>query len=344
MKTQDVKKKTKEVTLILKTKDKVLDLLKSKSNSFVSGEEIASELFLTRAAVWKAIKNLREDGHRIEAVTNRGYSLILDYDMLSKEVIDDVLEKNNISIKTVVMDEINSTNTYAKECADNGMEDDCVYIANFQSGGRGRRGRNFFSPKGTGVYFSFLLHPRTDVKKATGLTCKIAVAACKAIEKSLGIKASIKWVNDLYYKERKVSGILSEAYTSIEDGSLSYVIVGIGINVYEPADGYPDEIKNVAGALLGSSEKTDDARNRLVAETISEFMKLYNDPGMGYTDEYRERSFLIGNYVQINPNNPDLKKEYALVTGIDDECRLLVKYDDGREAALSNGEVSVVKY
>ncbi len=328
----------------MKTKERVLALLKENSNTFISGEELASELFLTRAGVWKVIKSLREDGFIIDAVTNKGYRLVLDYDALSKKKIDERVASLGVNIETVVLDEIDSTNTYAKECADNGEERDMVYIADYQSGGRGRRGRSFYSPRGTGVYFSFLLHPRTDISKATGLTCKIAVAACKAIKTALSAEVSIKWVNDLYYNDKKISGILSEAYTSIEDGSLSYVIVGIGINVYEPAEGYPEEISKIAGAIFESSEKTDNARNLLVAETIAEFMKLYNDDGKDYIEEYRKLSFLIGGYVQINPNNPDKKKEYAYVTGIDDECHLLVRYDDGREEALSNGEVSVVKY
>lgn len=329
---------------IMKTKDKVYNLLKENANTFISGEELAGKLFVTRAGVWKAIKTLREEGCNIEAVTNKGYRLALDYDALSKTKIDEYLAAHDTPIETVLLDEIDSTNTYAKECADNGESRDIVYIADYQTGGRGRRGRSFYSPKGTGVYFSFLLHPNTDIAKATGLTCKIAVAACEALKEELGVEVSIKWVNDLFFNDKKVSGILSEAYTSIEDGSLSYVIVGIGVNVYEPSNGYPEEIEKIAGALFKSGEGLEDTRNRIVAATIVKFMDLYKNPQKEYIEAYRNYSFLIGNYVQINPNNPEQKKEYALVTGIDEECRLLVKYDDGRTAALSNGEVSVVKY
>lgn len=326
------------------TKDKVKELLESKANEFVSGQDIAEQLFITRAGIWKAIKGLQAEGCNIEAVTNKGYRLIKDEDSLTKNGVDRFLAEYGASIETLVYDEVESTNNLVKEMADAGETKDFVAIAGYQTAGRGRRGRSFFSPKGTGVYFSFLLHPFTDIAKATGLTCMAAVAVCEGVKKALNKDTGIKWVNDIFFEEKKVCGILSEAFTSIEDGSLSYVVVGIGINVYEPAEGFPKEIKKIAGALLKNGEKAKDVRNRLAAAVISEFMKLYNDSEINYIDAYRERSFLIGNYVMINSNNPDDKKEYALVTGIDDECHLLVKYDDGRTAALSNGEVSVVKY
>lgn len=326
------------------TKEKVVKLLESRANEFISGQDIAEQLFITRAGIWKTIKSLQAEGYNIEAVTNKGYRLIKDEDSLTKGGVDRFLDEYGTEIKTLVFDEVDSTNTLVKELADNGENGDLVAIAGFQTAGRGRRGRSFFSPKGTGVYFSFLLHPFTDIAKATGLTCMAAVAVCEGVKKALNKETGIKWVNDIFYDEKKVCGILSEAFTSIEDGSLSYVVVGIGINVYEPAGGFPKEIKKIAGALLREGEKGKDVRNKLAAAVISEFMKLYNNPELPYISMYRDRSFLIGNYVMINSNNPDDKKEYALVTGIDDDCHLLVKYDDGRTAALSNGEVSVVKY
>lgn len=326
------------------TKEKILDLLKNNANDYISGQELADRLFVTRAGIWKAIKALQKEGYNIEAVTNKGYRLISDTDELTKTGVDNWLKEYGVDFKTLVFDEVDSTNNVVKDMADRGEAGEYVAIAGYQTNGRGRRGRAFFSPKGTGVYFSFLLHPDMAISQATGLTCMAAVAVCKGIKKAFGIDVSIKWVNDIFYEERKICGILTEGFTSIEDGSLSYVVVGIGINVYEPQGGFPKEIKKIAGSVFKYGEKAQDNRNRLAAAVISEFLSFYSNPSLSYIDEYRERSFLIGSYVQINSNNPDLPKEYARVTGIDEECRLLVEYDDGTKKALSNGEVSVVKY
>lgn len=325
------------------TKENVLKLLSEHNSNFVSGQEIADTLYITRAGIWKAVNALRKDGYNIEAVTNKGYRLRLEKDILSLEGVQRNLDKDGIEIKVNVYDEVASTNDLAKEYAVS-HSDDIVMIANYQTKGRGRRGRSFFSPKGCGLYISFLLHPKTDIEKATQATCMAAVAVCKAIEKLTGKDVKIKWVNDIFLDGKKICGILTEGATSLEDGSLSYMVIGIGINLYIPKDGFPDEIKNIAGVLFTEGELEEDMKNRLSAGIIRELTNLLGSGDIDdYLEDYRSRSMLIGNYVKIL-NGGTVSGGYGKVEGIDDECHLIVRRDNGEVEALSSGEVSVVRY
>ena len=334
------------------TKSLVLGLLKNSGSIFMSGQEIAQKLFVTRAAVWKAIKALEKDGYEIEAVTNKGYRIVESGDKPDENIIAKaILEDSEVSkylkdVELFLYDEADSTNELAKKYGDANPGKEAIFIADYQSKGKGRRGRSFYSPKGTGMYMSFLTRPDVKLEEAMNFTCMIAESTCRAIEKVTGINPGIKWVNDIYYNEKKISGILTEASTSLEDGSLSYVVIGIGINLYEPYEGFPDDIKDKAGALI-ASRKDPNLKNKLYSAMITEFYKDYKLPDKyPYLKGYRDRSFLIGSYVKITPNlqNEKLQARYAYVTGINDKCELLVKYDDGRDEALFSGEVSVVKY
>lgn len=347
----------------MKTKDLVLNLLKENGNQYISGQEIADKLFLTRAGVWKAVKALKADGYSIEAVNNRGYCLVTDTEVLSSELIgkfiypDRVTKDSDISaysdnkitkpdgMRIIALDSVDSTNNEARKYAMDGFDGDMLIVSDHQTSGRGRRGRAFHSPKGTGLYMSFLIHPQVEISKATLITCMAAVSVCRAIKEVAGLDVSIKWVNDIFYNDHKVCGILTEGFTSMEDGSLSYVIVGIGINIYPPRDGFPPEISKIAGALFKSEAEASDIKNRLCAAVAKHFIGILESDSNEYINEYKDRSNLTGHYVKImQGDGKTTEKGYALVKGIDDECHLIVQYDDGSEELLSTGEVSVVKY
>ncbi len=338
------------------TKEKILDALKKNGSAFVSGQQIADQLYLSRAAVWKSIKALQGEGYEIDAVTNKGYrlrekTLLPDAEAIRRLLLPDgpaeEWEKELEKLQVQVFERVASTNDTALGYAQEGDEIPRVIIAGMQTNGKGRRGRSFFSPEGTGMYMSFLLYPHWPFSKAIRLTCMMAVAVSRAIREVTGQETQIKWVNDLYYREKKIVGILTEGRTSMEDGSLSCVVVGAGINLYEPFDGFPKDLRAPAGALL---EESPDAKlvNRLYAEVIRQFFRLYRDPDeQAFIAEYRQRSMLIGHYVKIMSYSGEEKMPgngYAFVTGIDDECRLQIRYDDGHTEALSSGEVSVVRY
>lgn len=332
------------------TKEQVLKLLKNNGTEYISGQDLADKLFVSRAAVWKAITSLRKDGANIEAVTNRGYRYIKEKPMPDAKIIRELLteKKSNIKYPDIEIFEcVESTNDTAKLFYRNEPDKERIIISGKQTKGRGRRGREFFSPDKTGIYLSMLLIPNVSFTKAVKFTCMAAVAICRAIEEVTGISPDIKWVNDIYYKDKKIAGILTEGETSMEDGSVEYVIIGIGINLYRPYDGFPEEIKNTAGALLNSSPDAD-VINKLYAAAVFHFYDIYmNDNNEAYIPEYKRRSMLIGRYIKIIRNNENDKKSrnnYALAEAIDDSCRLIIKYDDGRRDILSSGEVSVVKY
>ena len=212
------------------TKESVFELIKSEDGKAISGENIAKSLSISRAAVWKAINALRKDGYSISAVTNKGYWMNGDY--ISKSDIEAHLnDKNSFSI--TVLKEVDSTNTYLKNAAEKGEKDGSVIIAETQTAGRGRIGRNFYSDKG-GLYMSILIRPDMPTERSLFITTGTAVAVSKAIEKTSGKSVGIKWVNDIFIGGKKVCGILTEGTSNFETGQLQYAVVGIGINVTEP--------------------------------------------------------------------------------------------------------------
>lgn len=330
-------------------KEQVLLLLENQKGKFLSGQEIADRLFVTRASIWKAVKSLQKQGYAIEAVTNRGYALKRSPDLLSAAYIEQELRAKGINLKVKVERKVDSTNNVLKQYIAEGEKEDMVLLAEEQSAGRGRRGRSFYSPQGTGLYMSLLLHPDVTAEEGTMLTTLTAAAAAKAVEKVSGTEALIKWVNDVWIRGKKISGILTEGSTSIEEGKLEYVIVGIGINIYEPAEGFPEEIQGIAGAVFTSHIQKENLRNRLASEFIKNFMEYYQMlPDKNYLEEYRKRCFVIGKKVQIiTPFGEPYRKEgepdrtNAVVLGVDDACHLHVQYEDGVTEFLSNGEISI---
>ncbi|NBH27282.1 biotin--[acetyl-CoA-carboxylase] ligase [Lachnospiraceae bacterium] len=332
-------------------KDQVLLLLENQREVFFSGQDIAQQLSVTRASVWKAVKALQKEGYAIEAVNNKGYILKMAPDVLSGVYIEEHLKKAGIMLEVQVEKMVDSTNNVLKQYAAEGKRQDMVLLAEKQSAGRGRRGRSFYSPEGTGLYMSLLLHPKAGPEEGAMLTTLTAAAAAKAVEKISEEPVQIKWVNDVWMRGRKISGILTEGSSSLEDGKLEYVVVGIGINLYEPSGGFPEDIKDVAGAVFTSDIRKENLRNRLAVEFLVSFMDYYQAfPARNYLEEYRKRSFVIGKRVHIMPPSHGERRaaqasgenrEYGLVLGIDDACHLKVRYDDGTIEFLSSGEISI---
>ena len=240
------------------TKDRILDLLLSCRGSYLSGEELAMSLGVSRAAVWKGVKALREGGFPIVGQPNRGYCLETGADILSVQGILGLLEPGG-PWKLELRDRVPSTNALLREQAFSGAPEGTVLLAASQSQGRGRMGRPFFSPADTGVYLSLLLRPKTG-EAAGRVTTMAALAACQAVSALSGQDAGIKWVNDVFLNGKKVSGILTEATFSLEDGTPDYVVLGAGFNLYAPQGGFPEELADVAGAFCPgpwTTAKTD---------------------------------------------------------------------------------------
>ena len=323
------------------TKEKILELFEQNKGTYFSGAQIAETLHVSRTAVWKAVESLREEGYALEAAPGRGYALSPDTDIVSAQGVGKYLG-HDFDLDFEVLEEVTSTNTLLKEKAAAGAREGTVIIANSQTGGKGRLGRSFFSPLNTGLYISVLLRP-ADIppQRALKITTMAAVAACRAIDAVLPdqIRPQIKWVNDIFLRGKKVVGILTEASVSMENGNLEYAVLGIGFNVYEPEGGFPEELRNIAGAVL--PKRVPDAKNRIAAEFLRCFFEVYRAPDhLGYEAEYKARSLVLGKTVDVIPTGGGATRR-AKVLDITEDCNLLVEYDDGSQAVLSSGEVSV---
>lgn len=242
--------------------------------------------------------------------------------------------KNRIKIET--LEKTTSTNTLVREKAKEN-EEGLVIAAGEQTAGRGRLGRSFFSPGDSGVYMSLLLKPAIKPEDAVQITTAAAVSVCKALEK-LGIyNSEIKWVNDIYICNRKVCGILTESSFNANSGLLDFAVLGIGINIYESEAGFPDDIKNIAGAVF--SERKENLRNRFIAEFINEFFDFYDDlSSKKHLNEYRKKSLVLGK--KINILQGETTREGKAID-IDENCNLVVELPDGKTEKLYSGEISV---
>ena len=319
------------------TKDRLLAMLEGKRDVFFSGEDIAKALQVSRAAVWKAVEALRAEGYPIDAVTNKGYRLSSRSDVLSAAGVERYLKATGLRIQ--VVDRVDSTNAAMKRMAAEGAPQGSVLIANEQSAGRGRMGRSFYSPPGTGIYMSLLLRPHTDAQRATLVTASAAVAVAEAIEQLAGEPVQIKWVNDVLFHGRKVCGILTEAAMDFESGLIDYVVPGIGVNTAVPAEGFPEELQGIAGAAFGI-EQVPELRCRLAAEILNRFMGYYACLGSRACYEaYKSRSVVIGKDVQLL--SPGKEALSARVLDIDEDFALVVRTKDGQVQRVNAGEISL---
>lgn len=226
---------------------------------------------------------------------------------------------------------VSSTNILLKDMAAAGAGEGTLVIAESQTNGRGRLGRSFHSPDGTGLYMSLLLRP--DMETAGRITTMAAVAVCRGIESVMGYEPKIKWVNDILLDGKKVCGILAEASSGSE--GIDFVVLGIGVNVYYPDSGFPQDIADIAGALTRSVQT--DLRSKLAAKILDEFWAVYSKKE-NVASEYNRRCMVPGNRINVIKGG-ESTPAYAL--SLDDECRLVVRYDDGRTETLGSGEISV---
>lgn len=315
-------------------KQQVLKALVKNMGKSVSGEQLSKELFCSRNAVWKAIKSLENDGYEIEATTNKGYCLKNENVTFSSVLVEKYLKTD---CKVIVLDDIDSTNNYLKKLAEDGEKENTVVIAKHQSGGKGRMGRSFFSPK-SGLYMSILLRPNFSAEKSLFITTATAVAVSDAIDSLSDKSSSIKWVNDVFIDSKKVCGILTEASIDFETSGLSYAVVGLGVNLYHPADGFPEDIKNIAGTVF-DSEISGDEKAKFAAEIINGFFNIYNNfENSDFMKRYKSKSFILGKKINVIKGD---KKIPATAIDIDDEARLLVEYETGERESLFSGEVSI---
>lgn len=316
-------------------KEQVLTLLCENAGSPVSGSEMAAQLGVTRNAVWKAIRQLAADGCRIKAAPNRGYTLEEAGDLLLSPLIRKTLHTDRLGRELVIADTLDSTNEQAKRLAANGAPDGTVVIARQQTGGKGRRGRSFFSPPGSGLYMSLLLRPDFPVEETGLLTSLTAVAVAEAIESLAPVSVGIKWVNDLFIGSKKLCGILTEAAMDMESGTLEYIVIGIGVNVGKTH--FPPELADIATSI-GNESPRPICRAALAAEILNRLEDRMASAGTGrFLEESRRRSIVLGKTVTVTQGSASYP---ARAIDIDDEGRLILETAEGIRH-LGSGEISV---
>ncbi len=312
----------------MSVKSEVLRLLEQNRNEYLSGEAMAEALNVSRSAIWKAIRSLSEDGHSIEGIPHKGY--LLQSDLLSAEAIQLHL-KRELPIHVFRM--VDSTNKTAQSMAMDGAPHGTIVVAECQSAGRGRLGRDFFSPAGSGIYMSVVIKPDFDISKSVLITAAASVAVSQAIEEVTGNVPKIKWVNDIYINDKKVCGILTQAVTDFESGQISNVIVGIGINC--TTESFPEELAEIAGTVPG-----EYSRNALIASVSDHLLSICEHmEDRSFIPYYREHSMVVGKEINVIPANQ--APVPAFCTGIDDNGGLLIRYEDDCASVLTTGEISI---
>ena len=315
----------------MNTKQKVLKELESHKDTPLSGAALAESIGVSRTAIWKAINGLKEDGHKITATTNKGYTLAATSDILSTE---SVLPHLRHRVPVVVRTTVDSTNKVAAAMALEEAIHGTTVIASEQTAGRGRRGRSFYSPKDTGLYMSIIIEPTFDVSKTVLVTAAIAVAVSKAIDEITGLSSSIKWVNDVYIEDKKVCGILTEAISDFETGQIHRIVVGVGINCR--TEDFPPDAGANPGSLGGNVP-----RGKLAAKIINNFLDIVDSiENRQFITEYRNRSMLLGKEINIFPSM-DAPPEAATALDINQDGELIVEMIHGEKRTLSTGEVSI---
>jgi len=256
-------------------------------------------------------------------------------DILSVDGIKKYLSNDDYKIE--VYESLDSTNAVLKGRAQKGEEQWTVVIADAQTSGRGRFVRKFHSPSGSGIYMSILLKPTLTAEKSVLITAAAATATALTIEELSQKDTGIKWVNDVFMDNKKVCGILTEGGINTKTGGFDWVVVGIGINVYTPQNGFEAEISDIAGAVF--NKITPDTRNRLTARVIEQFRIFYEQlESKTFFNDYKNRMLSIGKEIKVIKGG---EIRQARCTGLDSDCRLQVAYPDLTEEYLTSGEISI---
>lgn len=312
-------------TSLMKTYETIFEALYDKKD-FITGEQLAQSLQVSRTAIWKAIKTLEDQGIQIETAKGKGYRWIAGDLMIPDRITE------NIGIPVSYMPKSVSTQLDAKQGMDAGNPAPMLYLAPHQTAARGRMGRQFFAQENGGIYMSLHINPHVTFDKLPTYTLMVAAATVKAIARLTGKETDIKWVNDIYLEGKKIVGILTEAVSSIETGTITDVIIGVGINFNLTT--IPDELKDKVGSLF-TNENPTIAKNQLISEIWKLFLTI---PEHELFKVYRDKSLVLDRHVTFTQGGVD----YAGVAeDITPSGGLLVTLEDGTVMELSSGEVSL---
>lgn len=320
-------------------KDDILRLLMKAPAGYLSGADLARAMGVSRTAVWKHIRALVREGHRIDAVPSKGYRLTATPDALFVSDVVKGLATRTIGREIISHPELASTNTLAAELAQMGAVDGLVVLAETQSGGKGRLGRTWLSPPGN-LYLSVVLRPAVPTHKAPLVTLMGAVAVATAIRKHLGLPAGIKWPNDILISGKKTSGLLTEM--SAEPDRIRHIVLGIGVNVNMDPEDLPPEVRNMSTTLAAEAGRTVD-RTPLLRDLLVELDHWYARLLQQEAEVLRAWEGLnvtLGKRVAVSGAGMTLE---GVARGIDEEGRLMLLMDDGTSRQVAAGDVTILK-
>ena len=317
-------------------KEKILALLKD-ADGFLSGERISGQLGVSRAAVCKSVKKLREEGYAIESATNKGYRLLASPDLLTQGELLPLLATRYMGRRVYSYEVTDSTNRRAREEAERGAPHGSVFFAEEQTNGRGRLGRTWSAPRGAGVWMSVLLRPKLTPADIAQVTLLAGLATCIAIREVTGLPVAIKWPNDIVYEGKKLVGILTEM--AAEEDRISALVVGIGVNVNNAS--FPKELKEKATSLLlagGRRVSRKELAARILLRLEEEYERfLQYAADRAFLDRYAQHCATIGSVVRVATGSEEF---VGTAVGINETGALLVETGQGVRPVLS-GEVSV---
>ncbi|HFI0353561.1 TPA: bifunctional biotin--[acetyl-CoA-carboxylase] ligase/biotin operon repressor BirA [Streptococcus suis] len=311
----------------MKTYQKIYLLLKEKDD-YVSGEDLAQELGISRTSIWKAIRQLEAHGLTIEAARNRGYKLA-EGDLLLPDLISQELQ-----LPVHINTDSDSTQLDAKQGIEAGHASPALYLAPYQNRAKGRFGRPFYASKSGGIYMSLRLSPNVPFLEFKPYTILAAAAVVKAIQSLCDLDIQIKWVNDIYLGQKKVAGILTEAISSMENQRVTDVIIGVGINVH--IDDFPKELRQSAGNLF--DDQPPFTRNQLITAIWKAFLETDDKELIAL---YKEKSLVVGQQVSFVENQVEFKGTAIAVT---DTGNLVIQLDNGKAKIISSGEISLTSW
>ncbi|MFH1073722.1 MAG: biotin--[acetyl-CoA-carboxylase] ligase [Candidatus Firestonebacteria bacterium] len=318
--------------------EQILIMLKASGTEYISGEELSKKFGVTRAAIWKHMHALMEQGYRIESHTHLGYKLISVPDKVLAAEIRDGLTTEYIGRELYCFNEAGSTNELAMKLAEGRASEGAVVIAEKQTAGKGRLGRQWISPAGSGLWFSIILKPKINPQHSSKLTFISGLAVLDAIKSVAGLKAGLKWPNDVLVNGKKVCGILTEIKAGPD--IIHFQVIGIGVNVNFRGNDFPEPLKGFATSLFEESKK-EVSRLKLLKEILKNIetsYELFKKEGFNpFLSRWKEHSVTLNKKVKVS----GLRESFeGLALDIDEDCALILHLDSGEKKRVLSGDVS----
>lgn len=318
-------------------KEEILKMLRE-TDGYISGQELCNKFGVSRTAIWKVMKQLKEAGYNMEAQQNKGYHIVSAPDVMDAAELKSIWKPKWVGCEILYFDSIDSTNTKAQELAEKGYPSGTLVVADKQIAGKGRRGRNWESPSGCGIFMTLMLKPDINPNNASMLTLVSALAVAKALADITGKDAKIKWPNDIVIDGRKVCGILTEM--SAQFDYINNIVIGIGINVNNSS--FPEEISATASSLRLLSGGKKYRRAEIIEKIMEYFEKYYSifletEDLSALVNEYD--AMLVNMKRQVKVLDPKEPFE-GTAMGITKTGELIVDTWESRKL-VSSGEVSV---